>query len=514
MQQSVTRLLAVLLAAVLFLLPGCGAAGGEPEETTLVYGSGDYTSINPALYEHGEVNLLLFSGLTARDGENKIIPGLAEKWEYDRDSLTYTFTLRKGVKWHDGEPFTAADVKFTLEAILAPENLSEIASNYEDIAAIETPDDHTVRIRLSSPNAAMLDYLAIGILPKHLLEGKDLVTAPFNQAPVGTGPYKLVSWDAGQSIVLERNPDYYAGTPKIGRIIFKIVPDEKARAMQLRSGELDLAQVSPQDARSFGDAEGFTVYDMKTSDYRGVLYNFSHPLFAKYRELPNALSYAVDRQAIVDSVLLGKGRPAYSPLQSGPYNNPAVEKFQYDPVKTRAMLEAAGWRQGSDGVYQKDGDRLAFTIHCPEGDPVRVDMANICAQQFSEAGADVTVSIDSEIDWAGQAAYLIGWGSPFDPDDHTYKVFGTGQAANYGNYSNPRVDDLLGKARGTDVSADRMKYYQAFQEALTDDLPYTFLAYADAVYVAKDRVQGIAPDTVLGHHGVGIFWNVKDWTLA
>ena len=319
------------------------------------------------------MNLLLFSGLTARDGENKIIPGLAEKWEYDRDSLTYTFTLRKGVKWHDGEPFTAADVKFTLEAILAPENLSEIASNYEDIAAIETPDDHTVRITLSSPNAAMLDYLAIGILPKHLLEGRDLVTDPFNQAPVGTGPYKLVAWDAGQSIVLERNPDYYAGTPKIGRIIFKIVPDEKARAMQLRSGELDLAQVSPQDARSFGDAEGFTVYDMKTSDYRGVLYNFNHPLFAKYRELPNALSYAVDRQAIVDSVLLGKGRPAYSPLQSGPYNNPAVEKFQYDPVKTRAMLEAAGWRQGSDGVYQKDGDRLAFTIHCPEGDPVRVD---------------------------------------------------------------------------------------------------------------------------------------------
>lgn len=514
MQQPVTRVLAVLLAAALFFLPGCGAAGDNSAETTLVYGSEDYTSINPALYEHGEINLLLFSGLTARDGENQIIPGLAEKWEYDRDSLTYTFTLRRGIKWHDGEPFTSADVKFTLEAILDPANLSEIASNYEDIAAIETPDDRTVKITLSSPNAAMLDYLAIGILPKHLLEGKDLVTDSFNQSPVGTGPYRLVSWDAGQNIVLERNPDYYSDAPKIGRMIFKIVPDEKTRAMQLRSGELDLAQVSPQDAQSFADAEGFSVYDMRTSDYRGVLYNFSYPLFAKYRELPNALSYAVDRQAIVDSVLLGKGQPAYSPLQAGPYNNPAVEKFQYDPVKARAMLEAAGWETGSDGVYQKDGDRLAFIIHCPDGDPVRVDMANICAQQFSEIGADVTVSIDSEIDWAGQASYLIGWGSPFDPDDHTYKVFGTGQAANYGSYSNPRVDDLLSRARGTDVSADRMKYYREFQEALTDDLPYTFLAYADAVYVAKDRVQGIAPETVLGHHGVGIFWNVKDWTLA
>lgn len=485
----------------------------EENSSTLVYGSSDYTSINPALYEHGEINSLIFSGLTTHNEKNEVIPDLAEKWEYNENTYTYTFYLKKNVKWQDGKPFTSEDVKFTLETIMNPENGSEIISNYEDITKIETKDVQTVAITMKDPNVAMLDYLTIGILPKHLLEGKDIVMDGFNRKPIGTGPYKLTEWETGQSITLQKNENYYGTSPAIDTVIFKIVPDEKVRAMQLKSGELDFAQISPQDAQQFEGQDGFTIYNMKTADYRGILYNFANPLFQNHRELPNALSYAIDRQSIIDTVLLGKGEIAYSPLQAGMYYNDKTEKYTYDPEKTKKMLEASGWKQNSKGIYEKNKEPLKFAITCPEGDQVRIDIASICAQQLRQIGADVNVSVESEIDWAGQAAYLIGWGSPFDPDDHTYKVFGTEQGANYSAYSNEKVDDLLKKARKTSDTDLRMKYYHEFQKELSKDLPYTFIAYVDAIYVSSKDIKGITENKVLGHHGVGVFWNIIDWSI-
>ena len=520
------KCMAMMVAMLMVVTTACGngstakestteqiIADAKEEGNTLIYGSTDYTSINPALYEHGEINSLIFSGLTTHDENNEVVPDLATDWEFDKKTNTYTFHLQEGVVWQDGEPFTAEDVKFTLETIMNPDNASEIASNYEDIVEIGTPDDTTVTITLDAPNVAMLDYMTIGILPKHLLEGKDIVTDEFNQNPVGTGPYRLTEWETGQYIRLEKNEQYYGKEPKIETVIFKIVPDEKVRAMQLQSGELDFAQISPKDAKTLEGKDGYTIYDMKTADYRGILYNFNNEFFKKHREVVNALSYGIDRQAIIDTVLLGEGEIAYSPLQMGPYNNDEIEKYNYNPEKAKSMLEESGWVL-KDGVYEKDGDALKFTITCGEGDQVRVDMATICAQQLREIGADVDVEVEANVDWEGQEAYLIGWGSPFDPDDHTYKVFGTGKGANYSAYSNEKVDELLLKARTTDDDALRMKYYKQFQEELTKDLPYTFLAYVDAIYVGNSNIKGITQDKVLGHHGVGIFWNIVDWEIA
>lgn len=502
----------VLLTNMLFA--GCGdTVEAASNEKILVYGSGDYSSINPALYEHGEINSLIFSGLTAHDSKNKIIPSLAESWTLDKATNAYTFKLRNDVKWHDEKPFTAEDVKFTLNTIMNPDNASEIASNYEDISKIEVLDTVTLKITLKAPNVAMLDYLTIGILPQHLLEGKNIATDEFNRFPIGTGPYKMESWDKGQSISLVKNKDFYVKEPQIDKIIFKIVEDSTARALQLKSKELDLAQVTPHDAKQFNDNMKFIVHYMTTSDYRGIMYNFNNPFFKENREIPNALSYAIDRNAILNSVLLGHGKVAYSPLQAGEYNNPNIEKFDYNPAKTKELLENAGWKLGKDGIYAKNGKKLSFTINCKAGDQVRADMANICAQQFKAVGVEMKVAIPSKIDWDNQDAFLVGWGSPFDPDDHTYKVFGTGKGNNYNSYSNANVDELLTKARESDVKAERLKYYQEFQTELTKDMPYSFIAYIDAIYVAKPNLQGITPETILGHHGVGIFWNVYDWTI-
>ena len=504
-----------LTAAVALSLAACGRtpAAGERDHDTLIYGSGDYTRINPAMDEHGEINVLLFDGLTAHDGENQVVPGLAESWEYDESACTYTFHLAEGVRWHDGEPLTAEDVKFTIEAIMDPENGSENAPNYEDVEQITVPDERTVVFRLSAPNAAFLDYMTMAVLPKHLLEGEDMQTSPFFRNPVGTGPYRLESWQEGQAITLVKNEDYFKGPANIGRIVFKIVTDDSAKALQMRAGELDLALLTPKDAQSFAEKEGYALYYMKTSDYRGILFNFRSAYWQKNRDLIPAVCCGIDRQAIVGAVLLGQGIPAYGPLQRNRYNCEAVEKYDYDPERAKALLEGAGCVMGEDGFYCRGGETVGFVISVGAGDQVRADIAQAAAQQLRQIGMDVTAEITARVDWSGQQAYLIGWGSPFDADDHTYKVFGTDKGANYSGYSNEKVDQYLTQARQSADPAVRAAAYSRFQQELAKDPPYAFICYVDADYVAGSSLRGISETTVMGHHGVGIFWNVTDWTI-
>ena len=422
--------------------------------------------------------------------------------------------MAENATWHDGEPVTAEDVKFTIEAIMNPENGSENAPNYEDVQEINVIDDHTISFQLDAPNVAFLDYMTMAVLPKHLLEGEDMQTSDFFRNPVGTGPYKLESWEKGQAITLTRNEDYFKGTPNIDTIVFKIVEDDNAKALQLRSGELNLALLTPKDAAAFTEDESYTCYDMKTSDYRGIMFNFANEYWQNNRDLIPAVCYGIDRQAIVDAVLLGQGMTAYGPLQRNIYNNENVEHYDYDPVKAKAVLEDAGCEMGEDGFYYRNGEKVGFVISVGAGDQVRADIAQIAAQELKEIGMDVTVEIPTQVDWGGQMAYLIGWGSPFDADDHTYKVFGTDKGANYSSYSNELVDQYLTKARQSDDPEVRKEAYARFLEELAKDPAYAFICYIDANYVADSRIQGIDSHTVMGHHGVGIFWNVKDWTIA
>lgn len=512
MRKKSAVLAGVIMVCTLAAASVTGVCAQEDNET-LVYGSGDYTRINPAMDEHGEINILIFDGLTAHDGDNQVVPGLAESCEYEEATCTYTFHLVEDAKWHDGEPVTAEDVKFTIEAIMDPENGSENAPNYEDVEEITVLDDHTVSFKLAAPNVAFLDYMTMAVLPEHLLEGEDMQTSDFFRNPVGTGPYKLESWDEGQAITLMKNEDYFKGEPNIDTIVFKIVPDDNAKALQMKSGELDLALLTPKDAAAFVNEEGYTCYDMKTSDYRGILFNFWNEYWQKNRDLIPAICYGIDREAIVQAVLLGQGMTAYGPLQRNMYNNEDVEHYDYDPEKAKAVLEEAGCEMGEDGFYYRDGEKVGFVISVGAGDQVRVDIAQIVAQQLGQIGMDVTVEIPAQVDWGGQMAYLIGWGSPFDADDHTYKVFGTDKGANYSGYSNELVDQYLTEARQSDDPELRKEAYDKFQVELAKDPAYAFICYIDANYVADASIQGIDPDTIMGHHGVGIFWNVEDWTI-
>ena len=256
------------------------------------------------------------------------------------------------------------------------------------------------------------------------------------------------------------------------------------------------------------------MYQMMTSDYRGILFNFGNEYWMENRDIIPAICYAIDREAILNTVVLGRGCTAYGPLQRNIYNNENVEHYDYDPDRAKQLLEDAGCKMGADGFYERDGEELGFVISVGAGDQVRLDIAQAAAQQIEEIGIRCTVEVPEKVDWGGQMAYLIGWGSPFDADDHTYKVFGTGKGANYSSYSNPDVDKYLTEARQTDDPKKRAEAYDTFQEALAKDPAFAFICYIDADYVADDSIKGIDADTVMGHHGVGIFWNITEWEIG
>lgn len=269
---------------------------------TLVYAGENEDTINPVLSPHQELPTIIFSGLMKFDAKGLPVPDLAKSVDYDPKTLTYTFHLRDGVKWHDGTPFSARDVVYTYTALTSDKTLtSTITSNYQDISHISAPDEHTVVIRLARVNAAMLDNFCMGILPAHLYEGHDINTVPANHAPVGTGRFKFVSWDtAGGMIVLERNTDYYGKVPSIERIVYKTVAVESTKALMLRSGEADLAWLNAKYARTFRGKDGFTTVDFTTADLRTVAMDFHTPFWQRNKDSIAVLNYAVDKHAVHD----------------------------------------------------------------------------------------------------------------------------------------------------------------------------------------------------------------------
>lgn len=292
-------------------------------------------------------------------------------------------------------------------------------------------DNQTISFRLSGAQCGVSRLHDDGNPARASARGEDFQTSDFFRSPVGTGPYKLSSWDVGQAIVLEKNESYFKGPANIDRIIFKIVPDDNAQAVQLESGELDLALLDPKNAQNFVGKDGFVCYDMKTSDYRGILFNFWNDYWTENKDIIPAVCCALDRQAIIDAVLLGQGMPAYGPLQRNIYNNENVEHYDYNPEKAKSILESIGCTMGESGYYERNGAEIGFVISVMAGEQDRIDIAQAAAQQLREVGIHCTVDIPAKMDWGGQQACLIGWGSPFDADDHTYKVFGTDKGANY-----------------------------------------------------------------------------------
>ncbi len=526
------RFLAVLL--LLFIMTACTTneqpSGMEdPVDKkpafgdTFIEGSiGDASTLLPILASDSassEINGLVYSGLVRYDGELKVVGELAESWEISEDNLTITFHLRKGVKWHDGTPFTSADVLFTYQLYIDPETPTAYAESYLQVKKAEAPDDYTFRVTYDQPYAPALMSWGFSVLPKHLLEGKKITTSALARQPVGTGPYRFVEWQSGEKIVLEANRDYFEGSPYIKRFVFRIIPDTSTQFLELQTGGLDFMSLSPlqydRQTDTLAFKRLFNKYRYLSFGYTYLGYNLKRPMFQD-RRVRQALTYAIDKQEIIDGVLLGYGEAATGPYKPDAWvYNTEVPRYDYNPEKARQLLAEAGWADtDNDGILDKNGAPFQFTIVTNQGNDLRSKSGEIIQRRFRQVGVDVQLRI---IEWAtflkefinpgNFDATILGWSGGPEPDQfeiwHSSKT--DPRELNFIGYKNPEVDMLLEKGRRIFDQDERKLIYDRFQRILAEDQPYTFLFVGEALPAVASRFYGIEPTAA------GIRYNFSQW---
>lgn len=503
-----TVLVICSLAAVLFL-SGCAREPEikYPKSITINLGA-DAKRILPFLASDsasGEASRFIYNGLTKYDKNIKLVGDLAESWDVSSDGLFITFHLRKGIKWHDGVEFTAADVIFTYQKVTDPNVPTPYSSNYGPVEKVEAVDKYTVRAKYKEPFVPALENWGMGIVPKHLLEGKDLSSPEVNRKPVGTGPYKLKEWITGQKIVLEAFEDYFEGRPNIDRIIFRIIPDPATSFLELKFGGIDYYSVTPAQYKLQVDTKFFQKYFLSfrypSFGYTYIGYNLNNPLFSDKR-IRQAITYSINKKEIIEGVLLGYGIPATGPFspQTWAYNH-NIEDFEYNPDKALKLLSEAGWKMNQSGSLEKNGKILTFTILINQGNESRSKAAQIIKEQLKKVGIDMKIKV---LEWQAMLhdflfkkkfeAMILGFSLPIgDPD--LYDMWHSSKTKegefNFISYKNEEVDRLLLEGRKTFDMVKREKIYQRIHEILAEEQPCTFLFIADALPVLHKRFKGV-----------------------
>jgi peptide/nickel transport system substrate-binding protein len=440
-------------------------------------------------------------------------PGLAQSWTVDANQRIYTFKLRPGVKWHDGAPFTSADVKFSVEKIVRPLH-SRGKVYFGNVAIIETPDPLTVVFKLTEPVPFFLKSFQPGespMFPKHILEklnvddARAVRSSAFMQNPVGTGPFRLKEWKKGSHITLERFPDYWKkGRPYLDQVVLKVIPDGAARSIALENGEVDLAPMSavPQaDIQRLAALKQLELSDKGAEGLGPLLW-----LEVNLREKPlsdkrvrQAISLALDRRKIVDIIWFGQGKPANGPIVSGnPYYNKALKPLAYDPKAANKLLDDAGYKRGANNMRFKLQQNFL-----PYGESW-VRLGEYVRQELGKVGIEVeTQSLDLG-GWLKKiyTDWDYGFTSNFthnysDPSIGTQRSFVSGTIAkgatftNSMNYRNPRIDDLYAQALVEVDATKRRRMFDEVQVILNDELPVIFLVEIAYSHLWNRKVQGL-----------------------
>lgn len=468
------------------------------------------------------VDKTLFSTLVKyelRGGAIQVVPDLAESWSANAALTEFTFRLRKGAKWHDGRPVTADDVKFSIDAQLNPKVNAGMAGVVSAISQVTAADPATVRMTLKAPYASlpvMLGY-NIAIVPKHLLEGQDLnQPVAFIQHPIGSGPFKFKAFAQDSHLEVEANKDYYGGAPLLDGIVFKVIPDGNARLAQLKSGDIDFTVIDPPQLAAVQGVPNLQVRRAPQVNYYFFAINHERPKFADVR-VRQALSYAIDKQAIVKNILKGDGRVATGPINPllGPYYNAKVEAYPYSLEKAQGLMAEAGWRKGPDGVLANaKGEKFTLLFNGPKGYPVMEQVITYAQQQYQRLGADVTLDI---VDWPVHLKkyhdreydlLMEWWITPPNADlyDHYYSQ----SSNNWWSYNNPALDKTLIAARTEPDEKKRIAMYHDIQAAIAKDVPVIYLYYPPELQAMSTRTQGLP---LIGYRDA-LTWMTKVWVRS
>ncbi len=443
------------------------------------------------------------------EGKDGLVPRLATSWEGSADGKSITFKLREGVTWHDGQPFTSADVAFSAIKVWKElQNLGRVV--FKGLTAVDTPDDHTAIFRFATPTPFQLIRNALpaltSVVPKHVYDGTDIAKNPANVSLIGTGPYKFAEHKPGEYYLLKRNESYWAkDLPYLDEIVFQVLPDRAAAGNALEAGQIDLAAFSAvplADLGRIGKVPGLKVY---SNGYEGLTYQLVVEINHTRKELSDvrvrqALAHAIDRDFVVKTIFLGYAKAATGPVPhyDKTFYTDQVPHFAFDPAKANALLDEAGYKKGADGIRFKLRLLPApfFNETKQFGDYLRQALA--------------AVGIDAEIvsnDTPGHLkavytdhAFDITVGSPVyrgDPAISTTILFQGGLPAgvpfsNQYGYANPKVDELIAKAAAETNDAERAKLYKTFQAAVVGDLALINVAEFSFITVASEKVQNVS----------------------
>ncbi|MCL0103467.1 ABC transporter substrate-binding protein [Dehalococcoidia bacterium] len=413
------------------------------------------------------------------------IPALAESW-YTPDPTTYIFNLRRGVKFHDGVEFTAADVKFTFETILDPDFGSPNRVHFLPVKEIEIIDDYTLKITLSEPMAPFLFQVMsmMEIVPKHYVE--EIGAEDFAFAPIGTGPFKFVEWVPGDYVKLEAFEEHWRGRPYLDRVVFRVIPEATVRIMELEVGGIDYSVgVPPEEFARLEADPDIIAGKFPATAYAFLVPNLKHPILAN-KLVRQAISYAIDRETIIETILAGMASPATGPIPPTlvwAYTDD-VRHYPYDPDKAKQLLAEAGYPDG-------------FEISIMRG-PGEVGVLTVTAikEQLAKVGIEVELEIlefGVLLDRLFAFEYdiiHIGWTGVVDPDYGMYPLFKTDAGYNFNAYSNPEVDRLLEEGRMTIDLDTRRAIYHRLQEILAEELPHIFLTYPYTLFAYRSELEG------------------------
>ncbi|MFA5073275.1 MAG: peptide-binding protein [Nitrospirota bacterium] len=505
----------------IFLLFSCYHLPERNPNTLVTASIGDARRLNPIIANDnasGTINDQIFNGLVKYNKDIELVGDLAERWTVSDEGKTITFYLRKGVTWHDGVEFTADDCLFTYERLIDPSVATPYGSSYMDVVKAEALGKYIFRVTYKEPFSPALESWGMGIIPKHRLQGKDLNTDSFNRNPIGTGPFKFKEWVAGQKIVLDAYDKHFAGRPKIDHYIYRTIPDMSTMFQELLSGGVDMMGLNPLQYFRKSDTrrirENYQKFRYSSNGYTFMAYNLKNLLFAD-KKVRQALSYAIDRQSIINGILLGLGR-----ICTGPYSdvswayNPSAQRYDYDPEHALRLLQQAGWTKSDiTGMLEKDGKPFRFTIMTNQGNNERIRTAEIIQQNFKKVGVDVAIRVMEwqafleQIDKRSFDVIILGWGMGRDPD--LYDIWHSSKVKkgeyNFIGYKNEEVDQLLLEGRRTFDREKRKKIYFRIHAILAEEQPYAFLYVPDAALIVHKRFKGIeqAP--------IGVLYNISEW---
>ncbi len=482
------------------------ALSGEPVSLQPLYGYSDGASC--------EVIIHLFPPLVRNledpnnPGHAILTPLLAESWEFSEDRKELIFKLREGVHWEDGVEVTTDDVIFTYQKAIDPTTKTIVHYAFSKIDTVLALDKYRFKVFYKEPFVYAVYRWDIGVLPKHILKGKDINTDEFNRRPVSYGMYKFHSWTSNEQVAIEANENNYWGRPYLDRMVFRIIPEAAVQILELKAGNLDLVTRlhTTQYTRDLVGSEveqNVNKYKYEDNFMYGFYFNLRVLLFQDKR-IRQAIYYAIDKESIIQGVQSGMGRPCWGPIppESWAYN-PNIKTYPYNPVRARQLLREAGWNDSNnDGILEKNGSSFEFTMLSMQNEAVQ-QIVTIVQQHLKDVGINMKIKV---VEWSVYLNTFIakrdfdmcvtrGGLAVLDPDltfeFHSSQIHDT--EYNWATYINPELDKLLEDALKTFDQEKRKQYFWRAQEILSEDLPVIYLFLRDSFFATSKRVQGVKP---------------------